>query len=139
MINNALFLWIFEGLFVLRFFGQLIVASFSPSWLPPMEEWYSGLITYPILFSIQIAIIILMTEISWDNTKKTGYFFVTKPKTKIILVTISLIYFLIMLTRYILTIALVEENRWLTGAIPIFFHWILAAYLYCLTLNPLKE
>ena len=31
-------------LFALRVFGQLIVALFAVSWLPPMEQWFSGLI-----------------------------------------------------------------------------------------------
>jgi len=135
MISNSTLLWICQSLFMLRVIGQLVVLLYSPSWLPPMKEWYSGLIPYPVLLIIQTGLIIFMTKVSWDNTINAGYLFVTKPKTKKILLIISAVYFSIMIVRYILQIALVPENRWLTGAIPIIFHWILAAYIFLLTKN----
>jgi len=135
MINNAPLLWICQGLFILRVIGQVIVVLYSPSWLPPIKEWYSGLIPYPFLLPIQIVLIIFMTKVSWDNTKKAGYFFVTRPKTKKILVVISLVYFLIMFVRFMLSIALIPENRWFKDAIPIIFHWVLATYIFLLTKN----
>jgi len=135
MINNAPLLWICQGLFILRVIGQAIVVLYSPSWLPPMKEWYSGFIPYSFLLLFQIVLIIFITKVSWDNTKNAGYFFVTRPKTKKILVVISVIYFLIMFVRYILSNALIPENRWFKGALPILFHWVLAAYIFLLTKN----
>jgi len=135
MVNNSLLLWICQGLFLLRVIGQVIVVFYSPSWLPPQKEWYSGLIPYPILLTIQIVIIIFMTRISWDNTKKAGNFFVTKSKTKKVLLIVSLVYFLIMCFRYLFQIVLVPENRWFRGTIPIISHWVLAAYIFLLTKN----
>jgi hypothetical protein len=38
--------------------------------------------------------------------------------------------FLGMLARYLITMTVFPERRWLGGSIPIFFHWVLAAYLY---------
>ena len=99
-------LWLCQILFILRVVGQAIVFFFSPSWLPPMEEWQSGLLPYHILLSTQILIICLMTKISYDNTLKAGFFYVKKPATKKSLTVISIIYFLIMLIRYIITLVI---------------------------------
>ncbi len=37
-----------------------------------------------------------------------------------------------MVLRYVLTMALHSERRWLHGTIPIVFHWVLAGYLWTL-------
>ena len=132
MIKAAHILWILQGLFVLRVLGQVIVMLYAPAWLPPMEEWYSGLIPYPILLPIQLAMIAFMTKVSLDNTRNKGSLHVTKNKTRKILLWISIVYFAVMVARYIIQVAMVPENRWFKGAIPIFFHWVLAAYIYLL-------
>ena len=54
-------LWICVGLFLLRVLGQLEVVLIAPAWLPPMEQWYSGLLPYPLLLPAQILILMLMT------------------------------------------------------------------------------
>ena len=128
-------LWICQVLFMMRVLGQIYVALYSPEWLPPMQEWYSGLMPYPILFPLQIFLIGLMTKVSYDNTRQKGYFYITQSKTKEILRTISLLYFFIMVIRYLVIMMLFPERRWFTGTIPIFFHWILALYIYLMTLN----
>jgi hypothetical protein len=35
-----------------------------------------------------------------------------------------------MLIRYVWRMSRRPEQRWFGGAIPIFFHWVLAAYLF---------
>lgn len=47
-------------LFMARVVGQLLVVLFQPRWLPPMKDWYSGLVAYPLLLPAQLAIIVLM-------------------------------------------------------------------------------
>lgn len=42
-------LWCLLGLFCLRVLGQLLVALRRLRWLPPMQQWYSGLIRYRFL------------------------------------------------------------------------------------------
>ena len=54
----ALILWILLVAFILRVIGQLMVVLNLGGWLPPIEEWQSGLLPYPYLFVSQIAIII---------------------------------------------------------------------------------
>src|SRR5687768_7502960 len=53
-------LLILLALFVARFTGQIVVVLMQPRWLPPMKDWYSGLIPYRYLLPSQIAIIVLM-------------------------------------------------------------------------------
>ncbi len=53
-------------LFFLRVLGQALVASFSVSWLPTMQQWFSGLIPYPVLLTIQIVMMVCMVKISMD-------------------------------------------------------------------------
>jgi hypothetical protein len=38
-------LWICIGLFFARVVGQLEVFLLAPPWLPPMQAWYSGLLS----------------------------------------------------------------------------------------------
>ena len=45
----------------------------------------------------------------------------------------SLLYFLGMLVRYVVTMVLFPEQRWLGGTIPIVFHWVLALYVCLLS------
>src|SRR6266849_6829304 len=57
--RGAIWMWLLLGLFVLRVVGQMLVAFFRVSFLPPMGEWYSGLMSYPILLPVQWVIIAL--------------------------------------------------------------------------------
>jgi hypothetical protein len=53
-------LWILSGLFLGRVLGQILVAFFNVNFLPPMPEWYSGLLSYPLLLPTQILILYVM-------------------------------------------------------------------------------
>src|SRR5687768_3616214 len=67
-------LWVLLGLFVLRVVGQALVAFFDVGLLPPMPEWYSGLLPYRYLLPAQIAIICLMVKVCCDFSRGAGYF-----------------------------------------------------------------
>ncbi len=41
-------------LFLLRVLGQVLVAFFEVGPLPPMAEWYSGLVPYPVLLRVKV-------------------------------------------------------------------------------------
>ena len=55
------------ALSVLRVAGQVIVAVASPRWLPPMREWYSGLLPYQILLPVQIVFVLVMLRVTLDT------------------------------------------------------------------------
>ena len=118
--------------FFLRVLGQALVAGDEASFLPPMEEWYSGVVPYSALLPIQIVILGLQATISRDIWKASGSFAGPRPTVGHGLQWFSYLYFAVMLLRYLVTMTIYPERRWLSGTIPIFFHWVLAASLFTL-------
>ena len=118
--------------FLLRVLGQVLVSVDLASALPPMEEWFSGLIPYEVLLPIQIVILVVQALIVRDIWRGQGFFARQRPGVGLSLRWFSYIYFAAMAVRYVLTMMMYPERRWLTGTIPIFFHWVLAAYLFML-------
>jgi hypothetical protein len=116
-------------LFALRVLGQALVVFFSVDWLPP-ERWFSGLIRYPILLAIQLVMLAGMVKIAYDIWRGRGLFAKPRPSWSRILVVCSMFYAGSMVLRYALTMTYRPEMRWLGGTIPIFFHFVLAAFLY---------
>jgi hypothetical protein len=105
------------ALFIARVLGQLLVALKHPHWLPPMQEWYSGLMPYRYLLPAQIAIIALM--IAMIRQVAAG-----APSNRSLAVGIfvfATIYAAAMVVRFFV------RRRPL---IPILFHWVLAAFLF---------
>jgi hypothetical protein len=117
-------------LFLLRVLGQTLVALFRVTFLPPMDRWYSGFIPYPLLLPIQILFLAAMAKLVIDLSR--GYGFFTQPNLRagIVIKWCSYVYFLSMVLRYVITMWLNPELRWFTGTIPIWFHMVLAAFLY---------
>lgn len=122
-------LWLLLGLFCLRVLSQMLVAFFHVRFLPPMEEWYSGLIPYPWLLLSQFLIILLYGKICLDFT--TGQGFWVRPRRTLGsgLLVFGSLYLGAMIIRYVIRMGLYPEERWTGGAIPIVFHWVLATFL----------
>jgi hypothetical protein len=117
-------------LFALRVLGQALVVFFSVDWLPPTERWFSGLIRYPVLLGIQLVMLAGMVKITSDIWRGRGFFAKPRPSWSGFLVVCSMFYAGSMVLRYALTMTYRPEMRWLGGTIPIFFHFVLAAFLY---------
>jgi hypothetical protein len=117
-------------IFLLRVLGQALVAGFGVTWLPAMEHWHSGLIPYPTLFTIQLLMLIVMTKITRDIWRGTGFFARVRPSWSRFLICVSAIYAGAMALRYVLTMTFYPEMRWFGGTIPILFHFVLAGFLY---------
>jgi hypothetical protein len=117
-------------LFFLRVLGQALVAFLPVSWLPAMEQWHSGLLPYPILLTIQLVMLLAMIKIVMDISRGAGFFGRQRPAWSRFLVSFSAIYAGVMVLRYISVMALDPEQRWLGGTIPIFFHFVLAGFLF---------
>ncbi|MFN8658769.1 MAG: CocE/NonD family hydrolase [Candidatus Obscuribacterales bacterium] len=116
-------------LFCLRVTGQLLVAFFQVTWLPPMESWMSGAVSYPVLLTLQIGIITLMGKICWDIQHRDGYFYQPSERLGRFFLEAGAFYFLIMVMRYSMRMSLYPHERWLGGALPIFFHCVLALFV----------
>ena len=127
--QRGIILWILLFLFVGRVVGQLLVALGLAPFLPPMKEWFSGLIPYPGLLLSQILIIILYVKICIDFTRNHGFFVVPRRNLGRGLLIFGTLYLAAMVIRYIIRMSLYPDQRWTGGCIPIFFHWILAVFL----------
>ncbi len=122
-------LWVLLFLFILRAVGQMLVAFGDITWLPPMEEWYSGLIPYPQLLISQILIIILLTKVCLDFTRCRGVFVSPKRVYGRGVLYFGYVYLIAMILRYAIRMSLYPEERWFGGTIPIVFHWVLATFV----------
>lgn len=121
-------LWTCTGLFLLRVLGQLEVVLIAPAWLPPMEQWYSGLLPYPQLLPAQILILMLMTGLVVNEMRRPY-----PAPQRAWLRIVSLIYFAAMLLRLVIQYHRGADDVIAAGGIPVAFHWVLALFLLVLS------
>lgn len=124
------FLILFTILLLGRVVGQLIVYLHAPRWLPPMDEWQSGLLPYPVLLASQIVVLTFMTSICVDFARARGFFVEPHPRGGVFSIWFACAYFAGMVFRYIVTMIRRPERRWFGGTIPIVFHSVVAAFLW---------
>ncbi|MFB3045966.1 MAG: hypothetical protein ACE10A_06610 [Acidiferrobacterales bacterium] len=129
----------FTLLFILRVCGQILVVVVDIDFLPPFELWYSGLLPYSVLLPIQILIIGAMLKIVLDFAKRSGFFITPKPRAAVFIKWFSYVYFFSMGARYVIAMILYPELRWFTDTIPIWFHMVLAAFLYTFSHYHLRQ
>lgn len=118
--------------FAVRVVGQALVAFVGVSWLPAMEQWFSGVIPYPSLLIIQLLMLMLMIKITGEIWRGKGTFAVVRPHWSNFLMKFSAAYAGLMVIRYALTMALHPEMRWFSDIIPIVFHFVLAGFIFVL-------
>lgn len=125
----APWLWAALALFFLRVTGQLVVATWAPSFLPPMEEWYSGLVPYGPLLGIQIVLLIGLGSVCSQFSRGAGR--AVRPHKRLGqgLWIFGWLYAGGMVVRYVVRMSLYPEARWFGGTIPIVFHWVLASFV----------
>jgi uncharacterized protein len=117
---DAIWLWTLLGLFALRVLGQLLVVAGMAPLLPPMDEWQSGLLPYPMLFASQIVVLAILALVCVQFTRGEGYFVGRHAWLSMPLWIVGWIYALGMVVRYVLL------RR---DAIPVTFHIVLASFL----------
>jgi hypothetical protein len=121
-------LWLFTGLLIGRVLGQVVVVLRAPRWLPPMEQWQSGLLPYPVLLAGQAVVLTLMIWISIDFSRRAGFWVAPHPRLGLAAVWWSYVYAGAMVVRYVMRMARRPDQRWLGGTIPIVFHTVVAAF-----------
>lgn len=125
-------LWVLLLLFILRVVGQLMAATGWGWFLPPMDQWYSGLLPYRYLLPAQILIIVLFGKVCLNFTRGQGFLVTPQRRIGRALLVFGAVYCTSMTMRYPVTMALYPERRWTGGLIPIFFHLVLSAFILCL-------
>ncbi|CAN5424632.1 hypothetical protein BH10CYA1_BH10CYA1_03000 [soil metagenome] len=115
-------------LFCLRVSGQLLVALYQVPFLPPMQEWQSGLLPYPVLVTCQFLIIALFAKVCCDFYNQHGFFYEPKTALAAPLINFGKAYFVLNSARFLIW-TVVLNHVGLTGTIPIIFHFVLASFL----------
>jgi hypothetical protein len=100
----------------------------APHWLPAMQAWYSGLLPYPLLLPIQIALLMLMCGLA-IGTRTASRPRGAAERTAAILRTFAVVYVAVMAARLILIVHRYGKDFYLHGAIPVAFHWVLALFI----------
>lgn len=121
-------LW--AGFIIGRVGGQAYVKQYSPTWLPPFDDWYSGRVSYRTVFLWQLWFSFIMGLMLFDVVSGLG---ILSPATMKALgtplVCIAFIYFATMIARYTHTMWKHPSRRWFKKTIPIWFHMLLACYV----------
>ncbi len=130
------FLFALLFLFCLRVLGQILVVFFHATFLPPAEEWLSGVMPYPELLTAQILIVALYGKICFDFAPRSGllrgFFGTPRRSLGTGLLIFGSFYLGVMIIRYIIRMSLYPHERWTGGCIPIFFHWVLSSFILVL-------
>ena len=113
-------LWILLFLFACRVLGQALVAAGVAPFLPPMADWQSGLLPYPLLLASQIVILVVLLIVCVQFSKGDGYFVRRRRWLGTPLWIVGWIYAVGMVMRY----ALLRRD-----VIPVVFHVVLASFL----------
>ncbi len=121
--STALALWTLLALFLLRVLGQFLVVLGVAPFLPPMDDWQSGLLPYPLLLASQIAILAVLGSVCLQFSRGRGYFAQQHRWLATPLAIFGWLYAGAMVVRY----ALLR-----TDIIPVVFHIVLASYLLVL-------
>lgn len=116
-------------LFLGRVAGQVTVALYGPSWLPPMSLW--NLVPYRYLLPIQLVFLGVMGFVTgaFLGGARDGLLTVPRAAVGAAVVAVSGVYAGAMAVRYAVRMRRRPDQRWFGGAIPIVFHWVLAAFL----------
>jgi hypothetical protein len=109
---------------------RALVVFFSVNWLPANDHWASGLVPYPLLLAIQLVMLAAMIKIVLNVRGEEGFFAELPASASHFLIGFSAVYAGSMALRYAAAMVFRPDMRWLGGTIPIFFHFVLAAFLY---------
>lgn len=128
--GTAAALTVLSLLFLGRVVGQLLVVRYRPTWLPPMDQWYSGALAYPWLLLTQVVILAGMAAVIVGLVSGAPWAAGPYPSLGAVLVVVAYVYAGSMAVRYVVRMARRPDQRWLGGCIPIVFHVVLAVWLW---------
>ena len=130
MRRDARLMTALAALFLGRVLGQIIVSRRRVRFLPRMDQWQSGLLPYPVLLLSQDVILVSQAAIIGQAKRGQGVLVEPRPRAGATLRALSIVYFSGMIVRYVVSMRRYPERRWLGKTIPIWFHCVLAAFLF---------
>ena len=122
-------LWALLTLFALRVFGQFAVAIGRAPFLPPMDQWQSGVMPYPVLLASQCAILAVLATVCVQFSRARGFFVRPRKWLATPLWVVGCVYAASMIVRYAVWMTIRPDQRWTGDLIPVVFHIILASFL----------
>ena len=122
-------LWTLLTLFTGRVIGQLAVSLGAAPFLPPMDQWQSGVLPYPLLLAAQCVLIAGLGGVCVQFTRGSGYFVRPHDWLASPLWVVGWIYAGAMVVRYAVWMTIKPEARWTGDLIPVVFHIVLASFL----------
>lgn len=132
-MTRAAALWTLFALFAGRVAGQLAVAIGIAPFLPPMEQWQSGLLPYPALVTAQAAILAVLGTVCIQFSRGRGYFVRRRGWLGTPLWIVGWMYAFSMAVRYAVWMTVRPDQRWTGDLIPVAFHIVLASFLLVLS------
>ncbi|MBS1953458.1 MAG: hypothetical protein JST89_04705 [Cyanobacteria bacterium SZAS-4] len=126
-------------LFCLRVAGQLLVVLYQVPFLPPMQEWQSGLLPYSVLLALQVLIIGTFIKVCRDFYAQDGFFYEAKAALAEPLMTFGKAYVVLNAVRLLIWQTAFGHHIWFAGIIPIVFHFVLASFLIIVAAHHRKE
>lgn len=124
--NIAYGIFLILLIFIFRVAAQFTQLVYPLPHLPSFESWQSGVLPYPLLFLLQLLIIIFMTIQCLKFAKGKIRPSLTKGKMYLCL---GSLYFSIMAVRFIGGLTFAAHHYWFSAKIPTFFHLVLASFL----------
>ncbi len=125
-------------LFLGRVVGQIQVLLLEPEWLPPMQAWYSGVLPYPVLLPAQILLLMLMSLVTYDHVRGRGFFWPSRRAVRVGLRAFAILYAAAMALRLAVMLSLPPHGLLDAGIIPVVFHWVLAGFVWLVSIAPLR-
>jgi hypothetical protein len=124
------FLLLFTLLFAVRVAGQIVAVVRAPRWLPPVESGQWNLMPYRLLLPIQLVFLAVMVWLVASFLAESGPPTKPAPAFGWFVIGFGALYAATMVIRYVVRMRRRPTERWFGGAIPIVFHWVLAAFLF---------
>ncbi len=130
-MGNRYFPWllILFAMFVFRMLAQLVQSVYPVPILPPFGAWHGAVMPYPLLFTIQLVITVILTIVLWRVRSDA---IVASPWKYRVCLTLGGTYFSFMAFRLFAGLTFLSDNLWFSKSLPAFFHVVLATFIFLL-------
>ncbi|MXY54570.1 MAG: hypothetical protein F4Y86_18870 [Gammaproteobacteria bacterium] len=109
--------------FLGRVAGQFIQVLAPVEFLPPLDAWQGSNLPYPVLFAVQMAIVVLIAFLSARMAAGRP---ILSPRMAAPVIALAAIYFSVMSIRLVLGLTATAHVKWFASPIPATFHLVLA-------------
>ena len=117
-------------LFLARVAGQAVARIFAPPMLPPDAMWHAGLMPYPLLSGIQLAMFASMALVIWRLDRIGPH-----PRLAAAILAIGALYLAAMSARFVIGASGAAPGGWFDKPISTPFHLVLAGWFLVLAFH----